>query len=82
MQRLMLCSVLVMLATNAQALECVVNDPTGTPLNVRDSPNGRILGALYNGVQVNVVRRSGSWAYIVPQRGESGWVFSDYLDCP
>ena len=31
---------------------CVVNDPTGTPLNVRSRPNGPILGALNNQTEV------------------------------
>ena len=33
---------------------CNVADPTGTPLNVRSSPNGPIMGALHNGVTVHV----------------------------
>ena len=66
---------------------CVVNDPTGTPLNVRSQPNGTILGALYNGTRV-VIRniefdRSGQpWAYIVPLgAGKRGYVFRDYVNC-
>jgi hypothetical protein len=30
---------------------CRVRDPTGTPLNVRTSPNGNAAGTLNNGVQ-------------------------------
>jgi hypothetical protein len=29
--------------TNASALDCTVDDPTGTPLNVRSQPNGPIV---------------------------------------
>ena len=31
-----------------KADECEVTDPTGTPLNVRASPNGRILQTIKN----------------------------------
>jgi hypothetical protein len=70
----------------AQAV-CVVADPTGTPLNVRASPNGSILGALYNGTRVSVlnvvVDRGGeTWAYIAPLGpGRRGYVFRNYLVC-
>ena len=41
MKRLLLaCLLVVAIATTAAAQTCVVNDPTGTPLNVRTSPNG------------------------------------------
>jgi hypothetical protein len=40
--------------TNAYALECTVDDPTGTRLNVRSQPNGPIVGALHNGAAVFV----------------------------
>ena len=87
MQRLLLAGCLALATTSAFAQTCVVNDPTGTPLNVRSSPNGSILGALYNGDRVNLLRvvadRSGqSWAYIAPRGpGKSGYVFYNYLVC-
>ena len=31
---------------------CKVTDPTGTPLNVRDSPNGNVVRQLKNGTRV------------------------------
>jgi uncharacterized protein YgiM (DUF1202 family) len=31
---------------------CTVADPTGTPLNIREEPNGKILGTWDNGVRV------------------------------
>jgi hypothetical protein len=73
--------------TNAHALECTVDDPTGTPLNVRNRPNGPIVGALHNGAAVFVsdliLDGSGRrWAKIVPiEEGKSGWVFREYLMC-
>jgi hypothetical protein len=33
-------------ALAAEGERCKVTDPTGTPLNVRDSPNGKITGTL------------------------------------
>ena len=71
----------------ARGRGCTVDDPTGTPLNVRASPNGPILGALNNGTSVEVrdvtVDRSGRrWAYILPlSEGKRGWAFREYLDC-
>jgi hypothetical protein len=87
MRYVMLIFVVLLSATEARAQECTVADPTGTPLNVREQPNGRIAGALYNGAAVYVkdltVDRDGRrWAYIIPLKaGKSGWVFREYLDC-
>jgi hypothetical protein len=33
---------------------CIVADPTGTPLNVRTSPYGTIIGTLNNGITVRI----------------------------
>jgi hypothetical protein len=33
---------------------CQVTDPTGTPLNVRDRPNGQVVNALRNGREVYI----------------------------
>ncbi len=35
---------------------CKVTDPTGTPFNVRETPNGRIVGTLRNDVEVYIVK--------------------------
>ncbi|MGO9135463.1 MAG: SH3 domain-containing protein [Methylovirgula sp.] len=87
MRRLLLSCCLMTIATSAWAQTCVVNDPTGTPLNVRTEPNGAILGALYNGVRVQIMDTAydGSgkrWAYVVPlDAGKRGWVFRAFLAC-
>jgi hypothetical protein len=65
---------------------CVVADPTGTPLNVRNRPNGTILGALHNDTRVIILDAalvSGKiWSKIVPvEAGKVGWVFYSFLDC-
>jgi len=66
--------------------ECVVFDPTGTPLNVRNRPNGTIIGALHNDTSVIVtdstVASGKVWSKVVPVgAGKVGWVFRSYLDC-
>jgi hypothetical protein len=72
---------------HASLASCVVDDPTGTPLNVRTSPNGPIVGALHNGASVGVVysRMSADhkvWFFVVPEGpGKSGFVYSQFLDC-
>jgi hypothetical protein len=41
---------LVLIAVTASAhAECIVADPTPTPLNARTVPNGRIIATLDNG---------------------------------
>lgn len=44
-------------------------------LNVRNAPNGRIIGGLSNGRQVTVYETSGNWSRI----GNGQWVNSNYL---
>jgi hypothetical protein len=67
---------------------CRVTDPTTTPLNVRTSPDGRIVGSLRNGDLVSVLdpasnKRGRSWVFVgrFEDRMPLGWVFREYLDC-
>jgi hypothetical protein len=67
---------------------CRVMDPTGTPLNVRTAPNGRIAGNLPNGLLVSVIDSSSdqngkAWVYIAKySNGQPiGWVFREFLSC-
>ncbi len=66
--------------------ECLVDDPTGTPLNVRSAPNGTILTTLQNGTRVEVVEeaRIGSkrWFFVSRQGERLGWIFGAYVVCP
>ena len=75
------------IAAAAQS-RCRIMDPTGTPLNVRTGPNGRIVGALPNGMLVTVLDRTTdgggrSWVYVA--RYDSGrpigWVFREFVAC-
>lgn len=64
---------------------CFVSDPTGTPLNVRDQPNGKVIATYPNQSQVTVneVSADGKWAEVAPASMQDptprGWVFADYL---
>ena len=67
---------------------CRVMDPTGTPLNIRTSPNGSIIGTLPNGLLVSVsdITRDGRgrpWALVAQyETGRRiGWVFREFISC-
>lgn len=94
----LLASSLVLLASASVALACggapicTVADPTGTPLNIRMSPNGPVVGTAKNGTELMFVEHreveGKLWALV--ERFEQGeleadfegaWVFGPYLDC-
>jgi hypothetical protein len=66
---------------------CLIADPTGTPLNVRASPGGRVVGNLYNGdyvVMQRTTRDAGGrpWALVAGTDGSThGWVFREFISC-
>ena len=64
---------------------CTVIDPTGTPLNVREGPNGKILGTLRKGSVVAVLdhrmHESKRWALVAKFGDAWGWVYGPYLSC-
>lgn len=68
---------------------CAVTDPTGTPLNIRETPNGEIIGRVTNGVGVRVVNtsfdeRGRPWVLIRPRGTPSqvvGWVYREFVSC-
>ena len=67
---------------------CRIADPTGTPLNVRQGPQGRIIGTLRNGTIVHVSatardHKGQAWARIVDAEGRRtiGWVLRAYMSC-
>jgi len=66
--------------------ECLVDDPTGTPLNVRSAPNGAIVAMLGNGTRLTVIeeRKIGTkpWLFVARQGEPLGWVFGAYVVCP
>lgn len=86
MKYLAILALVLGLAPAANAASCIVADPTGTPLNVRSSPNGTIIGALHNGTTVlpiTAVTVNGKhWFKVEPVGpGKTGWVFFDHLEC-
>ena len=34
--------------------ECIVADPSPTPLNIRTAPYGRVVSTIRNGIEVNI----------------------------
>jgi hypothetical protein len=72
----------------AAQTRCRVLDPTGTPLNIRTSPNGSIVGTLRNGLLVSIVDsaaddRGRPWALVAQfETGRRiGWVFREFIAC-
>lgn len=63
---------------------CTISDPTDSPLNVRERPNGKVIGTLENGGVVALGVTDGSegenWTRII--RPIEGYVWAKYLrDC-
>jgi hypothetical protein len=76
-----------LIAATAHA-ECVVADPTPTPLNVRTAPNGRIIGTLDNGQSVDIIdhttdAQAREWVYVSDRETDKplGWVFREFIVC-
>ncbi|WP_087149277.1 SH3 domain-containing protein [Pararhizobium antarcticum] len=76
---------LVALAAHPAQAACTVADPTGTPLNVRDAPNGSIVGALPNGLEVEQLEEhrlgAKTWIRVSVDGAPRGWVFGAYVIC-
>jgi hypothetical protein len=75
-------------ASQAQGTECIVNNPSERPMNVRETPRGAVRGTVDNGKHVRALRFDSAdngqpWAYVSDVDGgrELGWVFSPYLTC-
>jgi hypothetical protein len=67
---------------------CKVTDPTGTPLNVRAQPNGKIIGTLANGTLVAILEYAPDdngkpWAKVAHHETKRpiGWVFREFVSC-
>ena len=79
---------LALLSAAAEGERCKVTDPTGTPLKVRESPNGKIIGTLANGTFVTIVdskNTANGKPWVKVQHAETkkpiGWVFREFVSC-
>jgi len=81
-------------SANAQAAQrsqrpiiCIVTDPTGTPLNVRATPNDPVIRAkLPNGGRVTPYKigydeKNRYWVLVGDSKRPWGWVFGNYVSC-
>lgn len=83
----MVAAALYATAANGQS-RCKVMDPTGTPLNIRGTPNGEIIGKAENGALVSIIdrmtdNRGRGWVYVAHMSSGQplGWVFREYIAC-
>ena len=79
---------LVAMLPAAAQQRCRVMDPTGTPLNVREQPGGRVVGQLPNGRLVSAAEQVRDaqgrvWVFLHdPRTGDPiGWVFREFISC-
>ena len=69
------------------SMECVVTNPSGRPMNVRETPNGEIKDIVSNGRHIKSLRLASAadgkpWAYVADDSGRAiGWMFFPYLNC-
>ncbi|MBX3138425.1 SH3 domain-containing protein [Candidatus Obscuribacterales bacterium] len=87
----LLIAVVILLLPNENSFaqeRCRVVDPTGSPLNVRNEPNGRIVTTLKNGEFIVVLDRSTDrsgklWVRVKrnDQADPLGWVFGNFTTC-
>ena len=77
-------------ATPAAALDCRVADPTGTPLNIRLTPNGRVVATARNGSPIQVFagedrrdRQGRLWHYVAlpGSSAPDGYAIASYIRC-
>ncbi len=79
--------VLLSAASASAQSRCRVMDPTGTPLNIRETPAGRVVGSIPNGFIVSraeqVDHNGRAWVFIHnAQTGAPiGWVFREFVAC-
>jgi hypothetical protein len=86
---LILAAVTVALPAKAEKV-CNVTDPTGTPLNVRDQPNGQVINSLRNGREVYIEEvtyddQDRPWVKVGGYYNGTyrvwGWVFREFVSC-
>ena len=79
------------LALPAHALDCIVADPTGTPLNIRISPNGKTIATARKGTRIQVFEgqekydnQNRPWYYVAlpTSAAPDGYALAAYIHCP
>jgi Bacterial SH3 domain len=69
---------------------CKVTDPTGTPLNVRSTPNGQIVGTVRNDTEVYIEEvanddKGQPWGRVSVKSEDKkkvlGWVIREFISC-
>lgn len=91
MTRVLIAAMALLFCANLASAEgerCKVTDPTGTPLNVRNGPNGTITGKLANGTLVAIVDHADDsngkpWVRVKDYTTKKpiGWVFREFVSC-
>jgi hypothetical protein len=84
-------AILAALTLPAAASDCRVADPTGTPLNIRDKPNGRIVATARTGDLIQVYDNEDQfdnegrrWYHVglSTSAAPDGYAFARYIRCP
>ncbi|MEA2904358.1 MAG: hypothetical protein QOI12_1745 [Alphaproteobacteria bacterium] len=79
------------LALPAHALNCIVADPTGTPLNIRLEPNGRVVATARTGTRIQVFEgeekydnQNRPWYSVAlpTSSAPDGYALAAYIRCP
>ena len=80
---------LLLAAHPAFAEDCHVDDPTGSALNLRAAPNGKVIGKLRNFdpitiIEYSVDERDNTWARIETRdkARRKGYIFRQFVLCP
>ena len=78
-------------ALPARALDCIVADPTGTPLNIRLTPNGKIVATARKGTRIQVFEgeekyddQKRAWYFVAlpTSSAPDGYALAAYINCP
>lgn len=79
---LVFCGVFILISEPGFAFAaCIVADPTGTPLPVRDSPRGKKKSILINGTAVEIQETTPDDRGLPWARIRQGWVYANFLNC-
>ncbi len=84
-------AILIAFTAPAMARDCHVADPTGTPLNIRMTPNGEVVATARNGSRIQGYdgedqfdSQGRRWLYVglSTSSAPDGYAFAAYIRCP